>query len=238
MCDAVFWVKSCYLFSSFCLVYAHLKTFNETVLVLIFILNSMKWSLHLSQVCGRLRSWQDMRGQSTMQDTNEGWHRQHESDWMRVCNSLSLSEKMGLGDLLSPLVEQMIDWYRLREGSLKQMGLLARRRNKGLATTLGHTEARLSGRVTETEVEMAGSKMRGENFWPPTAWKLQWTRVLIHWKVMQLKVTLRINSQPDKNRIVTEKKQVSAFFSLPGVTEHSKGSSCSLCNYTNKCRKK
>ena len=41
--------------------------------------------------------------------------------------------------------------------------------------------------------------------------------MLIHWKVMQLKVTLRINSQPDKNRIVTEKKQVSALFdSLPG----------------------
>ena len=50
---------------------------------------------------------------------------------------------MGLGDLLSPLVEHMIDWYSLREGSHKQMGLSARRRNKGLATTLAHTEAHL-----------------------------------------------------------------------------------------------
>lgn len=44
-----------------------------------------------------------------MQETNEGCHRQHESDWERVHNSLGLSEKMGLGDLLSPSVEQMID---------------------------------------------------------------------------------------------------------------------------------
>lgn len=71
---------------------------------------------------------------------------------------------MELGDLLSPLVEQMIDCHRLREGSLKQMGLLARRRNKGLATMLAHTEAPLSGQVTEVEVEMAGSKMGGESF--------------------------------------------------------------------------
>lgn len=50
---------------------------------------------------------------------------------------------MGLGDLLSPLVKHMIDWYRLREGSHKQMGLSARRRNKGLATMLAHTDAPL-----------------------------------------------------------------------------------------------
>lgn len=61
---------------------------------------------------------------------------------------------MGLCDLLPPLVEQMIDWYRLREGSLKQMSLLARRRNNGLATMLAHTEASPSGQVTEVEVEM------------------------------------------------------------------------------------
>lgn len=54
--------------------------------------------------------------------------------------------------------------------------------------------------------------MGGENIWPRTAWKLQWARVLIHWKVMQLKVALRINCQPDKNRIVTQKKQISALF--------------------------
>lgn len=69
---------------------------------------------------------------------------------------------MGLGDLLSPLVELMIDWLRLREGSLKQMGLLARRGNEGLATMSAHTQAPLSGRVTVAEVEMAGSNGRGE----------------------------------------------------------------------------
>lgn len=63
--------------------------------------------------------------------------------------------------LLSLLVVHMIDWYRLREGSLKQMGLLARRRNKSLVIMLAHTETPLSGQVTE--IEMAGSKIGGEN---------------------------------------------------------------------------
>lgn len=65
--------------------------------------------------------------------------------------------------------------------------------------------------------------MGGENISPRTAWKLQWARVLIHWKVMQLKVALRINSQPNKNRIVTQKK---ANLSIahrppPSMIEHS-----------------
>lgn len=52
----------------------------------------------------------------------------------------------------------MIDWYRLREGSLKQMSLLARRRNNGLATMLARTEASPSGQVTEVEVKMGRGK--------------------------------------------------------------------------------
>lgn len=44
------------------------------------------------------------------------------------------------------------------------MGLSARRRDKGLATTLAHTEAPLSGQVAKVEVEMAGSKWEGKAF--------------------------------------------------------------------------
>lgn len=73
-------------------------------------------------------------------------------------NSLRLSEEMGLSDPLSSLVEQMIDWYRLREGSLKQMGHTAKRRHKGLATILAHTETPLIGQVIKVEAEMAVKK--------------------------------------------------------------------------------
>lgn len=53
----------------------------------------------------------------------------------------------------------MIDWYRLGEGNLKQMGLLATER--GLAIIIAHTEAPLSGLVKE--LKMMGSEI-GEIF--------------------------------------------------------------------------
>lgn len=117
------------------------------------------------------------------------------------------------------------------------MKLLAKRnknrrlRNWGSAYKLTDTEPPLSG---EIEDEMTGSSMEGENNWPPTAWKLQWAWVLIHWKVMQLKVTLRINSQPDKNRIMTKKNQ---HCSCPTqVWPDTIQVLYVLCNYINKCR--
>lgn len=57
-----------------------------------------------------------------------------------------------------------------------------------------------------------------ECVWPPTARKLQRTRVLVHGKVMQLKVALRVNSQPDKNRMVTVKAQQAPLPALSVIT--------------------
>lgn len=148
--------------------------------------------------------------------SQRAWIRQE-----RVHEFLRLSEEWRGGDLLSPLVEQMIDENRLREGSLKQMDLSARTKNKDLASMLAHREAQLCGESRKFESRDDGfQKMAvGGDFWPPTARKLQWTRVLIHGKVMQLKVTLGINSQPDRDRMVRERRKQVGGFLLSGESE-------------------